>query len=203
MHRRRSRGRAETVEATPIDRPAPKRRRSLLERRRVSKRRRGSGRRRTCRSRPLRDRPRRVRGLRGHRRGRATPSTASARRLDPDQGVAASSTQAADRRASRRAEQGAEDGRQGRRAEARFRPTRRRRRGRRGSDEEDDQVEQIGGDAMEEMPIASASAAPAIQNPGSHQAPPGPAGAGRQGRARQQGRGARPPICRSPAAIRC
>ena len=34
------------------------------------------------------------------------------------------------------------------------------------------------------------AAAPALQDPGSHQAPPDPAGAGRQGRARQQGRGA-------------
>ena len=32
--------------------------------------------------------------------------------------------------------------------------------------------------------------APPLQDPGSHQAPPDPAGAGRQGRARQQGRGA-------------
>ncbi|KAH2775867.1 hypothetical protein KXW38_000987, partial [Aspergillus fumigatus] len=37
---------------------------------------------------------------------------------------------------------------------------------------------------------AAVPPAPPVQDPGSHQAPPGDAGAGRQGRARQQGRGA-------------
>ena len=39
-------------------------------------------------------------------------------------------------------------------------------------------------------PPAAQAAAAALQDPGSHQGPPDPAGAGRQGRTRQQGRGA-------------
>ena len=52
------------------------------------------------------------------------------------------------------------------------------------------------------------AAAPPLQDPGSHQAPPDPAGAGRQGRARQQGRGAhhlsvaRRPLLRADAQHR-
>ena len=58
----------------------------------------------------------------------------------------------------------------------------------RGEDE-GEAIEHVGGDAMEEMPRRAAAPAPPIQDPGSHQAPPGSARAGRQGGARQQGRG--------------
>ena len=43
-------------------------------------------------------------------------------------------------------------------------------------------------DALEEVPQRRRHAAPQLQDPGSHQAPPGDPRAGRQGRARQQGR---------------
>ena len=45
--------------------------------------------------------------------------------------------------------------------------------------------------------------APPLQDPGRHPAPPGAARPGRQGRARQQGRGADHLSSRSPAAIAC
>ena len=45
--------------------------------------------------------------------------------------------------------------------------------------------------------------APPLQDPGRHPAPPGAAGPGRQGRARQQGRGADHLSFASPAAIAC
>ena len=55
-------------------------------------------------------------------------------------------------------------------------------------------------DALEEVPERrQPRIAPPVQDPGSHQAPAGPAGAGRQGRARQQGRGAdHLPVARRP-----
>ena len=60
-----------------------------------------------------------------------------------------------------------------------------------GEDAEEEVVESVGGDdVLEEVPERAVPAAPPVQDPGSHQAPPGDAGAGRQGRARQQGRGA-------------
>ena len=60
------------------------------------------------------------------------------------------------------------------------------------SHEEKEVIESVGAeDAMEEVPDRSpAQAAQAVPHPGSHQAPPDPARSGRQGRARQQGRGA-------------
>ena len=61
--------------------------------------------------------------------------------------------------------------------------TRRRRRG--GSRRIRRRRRRAGGSAGAHLP-----AAPPVQDPGSHQAPPGDAGPGRQGRARQQGRGA-------------
>ena len=75
-------------------------------------------------------------------------------------------------------------------------------------EDEGEAVEHVGGDAMEEMPRRAAAPAPPIQDPGSHQAPPGAAGAGRQGGARQQGRGAddlsvaRRPLFRADAQYR-
>ena len=50
---------------------------------------------------------------------------------------------------------------------------------------------------------AQADAAAALQDPGGDQGPPDPAGAGRQGGARQQGRGADHLPRRSPAATAC
>jgi len=58
-----------------------------------------------------------------------------------------------------------------------------------GEAEEEEIVEQLGGDAMDETPYRQPRLAPPIQDSGSHQAPPGAADSGRQGRARQQGRG--------------
>ena len=51
-------------------------------------------------------------------------------------------------------------------------------------------VEHIGGDALEEVPRRAHRPAPPVQDPGGDQAPPGAARPGRQGGARQQGRGA-------------
>ncbi len=69
---------------------------------------------------------------------------------------------------------------------------------RRGNDDDDDDdheeevIESVGAeDAMEEVPDrVQRKPRKQYQHSGSHQAPPDPAGAGRQGRARQQGRGA-------------
>ncbi len=84
---------------------------------------------------------------------------------------------------------------------------RRRGRGRRGSRRGTRRIRRRrrrdGGGAGAHLPPA-----PPVQDPGSHQAPPGDAGAGRQGRARQQGRGAdhlslaRRPLCRVDAEHR-
>ena len=58
-------------------------------------------------------------------------------------------------------------------------------------DHEDETVESVGGaDALEEVQERAAALPPPVQDPGSDQAPAGNAGAGGQGRARQQGRGA-------------
>ena len=56
---------------------------------------------------------------------------------------------------------------------------------------EEEAVESVGGaDALEEVQERAAALPPPVQDSGSHQAPAGDAGAGRQGRARHQGRGA-------------
>ena len=57
--------------------------------------------------------------------------------------------------------------------------------------------------AAEELRKQAPGAAPPLQDPGRHPAPPGAAGPGRQGRARQQGRGADHLSERWPAAIAC
>ncbi len=70
-----------------------------------------------------------------------------------------------------------------------------------GSGDEDSGVESVGAeDALEEVPERRNRHAPApVQDPGSHQAPPGAARPGRQGGARQQGRGAHHlPLARRP-----
>ena len=62
-----------------------------------------------------------------------------------------------------------------------------------GEDEEaaEEIVESVGGaDAMEEVPDRASALPPPVQNPRGHQAPASHAGAGGQGRARHQGRGA-------------
>ena len=60
-----------------------------------------------------------------------------------------------------------------------------------GQGGEEEVIESVGGsDAMEEVPERAPTAAPAIQDSRSHQAPPGHAGAGGQGGTRHQGRGA-------------
>ena len=73
----------------------------------------------------------------------------------------------------------------------------------------DERVESVGAeDALEELPERRRGRAAPVQDPGSHQAPPGAAGAGRQGRARQQGRRAhhlslaRRPLLRADAEHR-
>ena len=58
------------------------------------------------------------------------------------------------------------------------------------AEDEGEPVEVIGGDALDETPRRPPRAAPPLQDSGSDQAPAGDAGAGRQGGARQQGRGA-------------
>ena len=63
------------------------------------------------------------------------------------------------------------------------------------SEEEGEQVEQVGGDAMDEMPRRRRACAANIRSRKS-QAPPGAARAGRQGGARQQGRGADDTVAR-------
>ena len=69
---------------------------------------------------------------------------------------------------------------------------------------EGEAVESVGGaDALEEVQERAAAVPPPVQDSRSHQAPAGDVGAGRQGRARHQGRGIDNSICRSPAAIRC
>ena len=56
--------------------------------------------------------------------------------------------------------------------------------------EENETVETIGGDEIEEAEQPALAHDPPLQDPGGDQAPADHAGAGRQGRARQQGRGA-------------
>ncbi len=65
---------------------------------------------------------------------------------------------------------------------------------------EDEQVESVGGaDALEEAQETRTALPPQLQDPGSHQAPPGHARAGGQGRARLQRRGADDlPLARRP-----
>ena len=64
--------------------------------------------------------------------------------------------------------------------------------GENGEEEAEPVIEQVGGrgDALEEIPERPAQLPPPIQDPGGHQAPADPAGPGRQGGARHQGRGA-------------
>ena len=84
------------------------------------------------------------------------------------------------------------------------RPRRAGRRRRRGRTTDEHEYEAVGGDdaARGARRRASRAAAP-LQDPGGHQGPPDPAGAGRQGGARQQGRGADHLPRRSPAATAC
>ena len=90
-----------------------------------------------------------------------------------------------------------------RKATSRRRRRRRRRGGRGGSRRIRRRRRRAGGSAGARLPPA-----PPVQDPGSHQAPPGDAGAGGQGRARQQGRGADDlsvagrPLCRADAQHR-